>query len=49
MPISQTGSYFENRQHCFLEESMLSLLAVKWNLSEMHFPVLRKKPTQILP
>ena len=27
-------SYFENPYYSFLEESMLSLLALKWNLQE---------------
>ena len=36
VPISQTESYFENSQYCFLEEPKC-------------FPVLRQKPTQILP
>ena len=32
MPIPQTEGYFENPQYRFLEESMLFLLALKWNL-----------------
>ena len=32
MPISQTESYFENRLYRSLEEPMLFLVALKWNL-----------------
>ena len=32
MPISQTEGYFENPWYRFLEEPMLFLLALKWNL-----------------
>ena len=32
MPISQTESHFENTDDHFLEEPMLFLLALKWNL-----------------
>ena len=32
MFISQAESYFENPYYRFLEESMLFLLALKWNL-----------------
>ena len=32
MPISQTEGYFENPGYRFLEEPMLSPLALKWNL-----------------
>ena len=32
MPISQTKGYFENPSYRFLEEPMLFLLALKWNL-----------------
>ena len=49
MPISQTEGYFKNGYYRFLEEPMLFLLALKWNLLEKRFPVLRQKPTQILP
>ena len=31
MPIFQTEGYFENPYYSFLEESMLFLLASKWN------------------
>ena len=31
MLISQTEGYFENPLHCFLEEPMLFLLALKLN------------------
>ena len=32
MPMFQTEGYFENPQYRFLEESILFLLALKWNL-----------------
>ena len=32
MPISQTEGYIENPWYRFLEESMLFLLALKWNI-----------------
>ena len=32
MPISQMEGYFENPYYHFLEEPMLLLLALKWNL-----------------
>ena len=32
MLISHTEGYFENLQYRFLEELMLFLLALKWNL-----------------
>ena len=32
MPISQTEGYFENPLYRFLEEPMLFLLGLKWNL-----------------
>ena len=32
MPISQMEGYFESPQYLFLEEPMLFLLALKWNL-----------------
>ena len=32
MSISQTEDYFENPYYRFLEEPMLFLLALKWNL-----------------
>ena len=32
MPISQIEGYFENPYYHFLEEPMLLLLALKWNL-----------------
>ena len=32
MPISQTEGYFENPYYRFLEESILFLLDLKWNL-----------------
>ena len=32
MPISQAKGYFENPLYYFLEEPMLSLLGLKWNL-----------------
>ena len=34
MPISQTEDYFKISQYRFLEEPMLFLLALKWNLQE---------------
>ena len=49
MPISQTEGYFENPLYRVLEEPMFFLLALKWNLQKKRFPVLRQKPTQILP
>ena len=32
IPISQTKDHLENRRYNFLEEPMLFLLALKWNL-----------------
>ena len=32
MPISQKEGYFENPYYRFLEEAMLFLMALKWNL-----------------
>ena len=54
MPITQTESYFENLFHRFLEKPILFLLALKWKpkretSKETRFPILRQKPTQILP
>ena len=43
MPISQTEGYFENPLHRFLEEPMLFLLALKWNLSEKAFSSAKTK------
>ena len=43
MPISQTDCYFENNSYSFLEDSAFSIGVLKC------FPVLRLKPTQILP
>ena len=46
MSIFQMDGYFENPYYCFLEELMLYLLILKWNLKKkMRFPVLRQKPT----
>ena len=47
MQISQTKGYF-GRSY-LLEEVVLFLLALKRNLQRKCFPVLRQKPTQILP
>ena len=54
MPITQTESNFENLFHCFLEEPMLFLLALKWKAKretskETRFPILRQKAIQVLP
>ena len=43
MPISQTEGYFENTYHRFLEEHMLFLLALKWNLKENAFSSVKTK------
>ena len=32
MPTSQTEGYFKNPQYYFLEEPMLFMLALEWNL-----------------
>ena len=46
MPISHAEGYFENLLYRPLEEPMLFLLALKWNLKETkRFPVLRQKLT----
>ena len=37
LPISQTEDYFKNLWYRFLEERMLILLALKWNLLEQAF------------
>ena len=37
LPISQTEYYFKNLWYRFLEERMLILLALKWNLLEQAF------------
>ena len=51
MPVSQTDGYFENPWYGLLEEPLLFLLALKWNLKKksFSFSVLRQKPTQIFP
>ena len=33
---SQTEGYFKNSYYCFLEEPMLFLLALKWNLKKIY-------------
>ena len=43
MLISQTEGYFENPSHPFLEEPMLFLLALKWNLKEKAFSSVKTK------
>ena len=43
LPISQTKGYFKNPYYRFLEEPMLLLLTLMWNLLG------KQKPTQILP
>ena len=51
MPISQMEGHFENLLYRFSKEPILFLLALKWNLVSMKkgFPMLRQKPTEILP
>ena len=41
--ISQTEGYFENPYYRFLEEPMLFLLALKWNLWEKAFSSVKTK------
>ena len=43
MPISQTEDYFENPLYRFLEEHMLFLLALKWNLKQKVFYSVKTK------
>ena len=43
MPISQTEGYFKNGYYRFLEEPMLFLLALKWNLLEKAFSSVKTK------
>ena len=43
MPISQTEGYFKNPYQHFLEEPMLFLLALKWNLQEKAFSSVKTK------
>ena len=49
MPVSQTEGYFENPCNCFLEESMLFLLELKWKLQKKVFSNVKTKPNQIFP
>ena len=43
MPISKTGGYIENPLYCFLEESLLFLLGLKWNLYKKAFSSVKIK------
>ena len=43
MLISQTEGYFKNPKYRFLEESMLFLLSLKWNLCEKAFSSVKTK------
>ena len=48
IPISLTEGCFKNPYHHFLEEAMLFLITLRWNLKKKRFPMLRQKSTQIL-
>ena len=43
MLISQTEGYFENLYYRFLEEPMLLVLNLKWNLKEKIFSCIKTK------
>ena len=46
MPISQMEGYLENPLYLFLEEPMLFVLALKWNLKEKVFIGVKTKTNQ---
>ena len=48
MSISQMEGYFKNPLFHFLEEPVLFLLALKWNLQEKAFSCVKTKTNSVL-